>query len=1115
MTLTPEREGEAGEDGRFAFDADGHSLRLACEALRMRLAYLFDRFLAVRSSRIDPLPHQLRAVYEEMLPRPSLRFLLADDPGAGKTVMAGLFVKELLLRGDLERCLIVVPGSLTEQWQYEFKEKFDLDFDIDLPAGESVDFAGCFDGRRKLIARLDVLARRDELKRELRESEDWDLIICDEAHRMSASHYGREVKRTKRYRLGELLSSRARRFLLMTATPHNGKDEDFRLFMSLLDADRIAGDSRSDGKTDAQSGPIASGLMRRMIKEELRDFDGAPLFPPRKAATVRYELSPLEMRLYESVTRYVREEMNRAEKLLGNNRRRNNIGFALQILQRRLASSPAAIHESLKRRLHRLRERHALGDAWQTSDADAEEADDDPEDELGVVEERIVDEATAASNVAELGAEISSLERLEELARAVRDSREDAKWRELDKLLDLPEMHDGEGDIRRKLVIFTESRDTLQYLADRIRDRTGEAESVAVIHGGVAWGARRDAIAAFNNDPQTRFLIANDAAGEGVNLQRGAHLMVNYDLPWNPNRLEQRFGRIHRIGQKETCHLWNLVAHQTREGAVYARLLDKLESARASLQGKVYDVLGDLFEERSLRDILLEAVRRGDDSGAQERLLDGFDGELNLERMRAAVSKSKLASQTIAPARLEDMAREMERAEANRLQPHYVRAFFVEAFARAGGAMRRREGRLHEIKRVPPALLRLAAARNASMSPRYERVCFDKGDALAGHGRIPLLAPGHPLVDASVEWVLAEYRDALRRGAILVDDNSNAVEPRILFCFQHAVQDGVLERGGARREISRRLQFVYLDKHGAGEDGGPAPYLDCRPLRKEEASLARSVLAEEWLADKNGIAARALACAAGKVVPRHLNEVKSRRLAEIDRAEAAVVEHLNDAIFRWDQQAARLLQGERVSERARENALAALARVRELKARKERREEEFARERDIVSAPPEIEGAALVIPAGWFAARGVEVSRPAEVAPGMQEAKDAVERLAMDEVMAAERACGRQPADVSAENRGYDIESRDPRTGRLLFIEVKGRAADARDITLTSNEARTAFNKPQEYVLAIVLVEAGGLTREPAYVWGLAEILGAEPAQEEDSRNLNVRRMLARAEPPR
>lgn len=1076
MTTLSQTDMETSEDGRFAFDGDGHSLRLACEALRLRFAYLFDRYLAVHSSRIEPLPHQLDAVYGDMLPRPSLRFLLADDPGAGKTVMAGLFVKELLLRGDLERCLIVVPGSLTEQWQYEFKEKFDLDFDIDIPAGENGDFAGCFDGRKKLVARLDVLARREDLKQRLREAEDWDLIICDEAHRMSAAHYGREVKRTKRYRLGELLSSRARRFLLMTATPHNGKDEDFRLFMSLLDADRFVGGARSEAEAGAEGGPVAEGLMRRMIKEELRGFDGAPLFPPRKAATVRYELSPLEAELYESVTRYVREEMNRAEKLRGDNRRRNNVGFALQILQRRLASSPAAVHESLKRRLNRLRERHALGDAWQTSDTDAEDADDDPEDEFGVVEERIADEATAASSIIELGMEIASLERLEALARAVRDSREDAKWRELDKILDLPEMHDGERDVRRKLVIFTESRDTLEYLADRIRDRTGEAESVAVIHGGVAWGARRDAIAAFNNDAQTRFLIANDAAGEGVNLQRGAHLMVNYDLPWNPNRLEQRFGRIHRIGQKETCHLWNLVAHQTREGAVYARLLDKLESARASLQGKVYDVLGDLFEERSLRDILLEAVRRGEEVGAQERLLGGLDGELDLERIRAAVSKSKLASEGFAPARLEDMAREMERAEANRLQPHYVRSFFIEAFARAGGAMRRREGRLYEIKRVPPALMRLASARGASVSPNYERVCFDKGDAPAGRGEIPLLAPGHPLVDASVEWVSAEYRDALRRGAILVDDNSNAVEPRILFCFRLGVRDGVLERGGARREISRRLQFVYLDRHGVCADGGPAPYLDCRPLREEEAAAAREALSEEWLADRSGVAARALARARGEVVPRHVEEVKSRRLAEIARAEATVVEYLDGAIFYWDQQAAKLLQGERPSERARENGLLALARVRELKARKERRKEEFAREREIDSAPPEIEGAALVIP--------------------------------------AERACGREPADVSAENRGYDIESRDPRSGRLLFIEVKGRAADAETVSLTRNEVLTALHASEKYVLAVVLVEKG-LVLELKYVREFAEILGAEPGFAEKSRNLDVRKLLARGSAPR
>ena len=583
----------------------------------------FDPYVAVNASQIEPLPHQLTAVYGAMLDRHPLRFLLADDPGAGKTVMAGLLIKELLIRGSLERCLIIAPGSLVEQWQDELKDKFDLGFQIMSREQTETSVTGNpFAEHSRMIARLDMLARNDELKAKLQAAPEWDLIVCDEAHRMSASFFGREVKYTKRFQLGALAGRLARHFLLMTATPHNGKEEDFQLFMGLLDADRFEGRFREGvHKVDP------TDMMRRLTKEELFRFDGSPLFPERRAYTVSYSLSPKEAQLYEAVTHYVREEMNRADRLADDgSRRRNNVGFALQILQRRLASSPAAIHESLKRRLARLEgrlEEEKLGRKVRGSSSLPVEPepeplldDDDLEEaageELESHEQQLLDRATAAQTIAELEAEIAELRRLEKMARELRRSGEDTKWRELDRILDEPLVHDPARDVRRKIVIFTEARDTLQYLAGRILDRTGEADSVTVIHGSVPRDRRRAIIAAFNDDPAVRFLLANDAAGEGVNLQRGAHLMVNYDLPWNPNRLEQRFGRIHRIGQTEVCHLWNLVASETREGAVYQRLLEKLETARVTLGGKVYDVLGELFEARPLRELFMEAIRYGE-----------------------------------------------------------------------------------------------------------------------------------------------------------------------------------------------------------------------------------------------------------------------------------------------------------------------------------------------------------------------------------------------------------------------------------------------------------------------------------------------------------------------
>ena len=345
------------EVGRpWSFDGDGALFRLAAEAHRIRLAYLFDPLLAVSTSNVDPLPHQITAVYEAMLPRQPLRFLLADDPGAGKTIMAGLLIKELIARGDLRRCLIVCPGSLVDQWQDELWRRFQLRFSIVTRGTIEESVTGNpFTDHNLVLARLDHLSRNEDVLDKLAQT-DWDLIICDEAHKMSASFFSGEVKPTKRYRLGQLLGTLTRHFLLMSATPHNGKEEDFQLFMALLDADRFEGKFR-DGVHQVDT----SDLMRRLIKEELLKFDGTRLFPERHAETATYTLSELEAALYKQVTDYVREEMNRAAELAkaGQGRQGTIVGFAMQSLQRRLASSPEAIAESLRRRRERLERRVA------------------------------------------------------------------------------------------------------------------------------------------------------------------------------------------------------------------------------------------------------------------------------------------------------------------------------------------------------------------------------------------------------------------------------------------------------------------------------------------------------------------------------------------------------------------------------------------------------------------------------------------------------------------------------------------------------------------------------------------------------------------------------------
>jgi SNF2 family DNA or RNA helicase len=797
----------------WSFKGDGRLLRLVSEAHRIQLAHLFDPMLAVHTSLVEPLPHQITAVYGDMLPRQPLRFLLADDPGAGKTIMTGLLISELRIRGDLHRCLIVCPGSLANQWQDELDSRFHLPFDIlTNDRIEAARSGNAFTEMPLCIARLDKLSRNDDLQAKL-EQTDWDLIVCDEAHKMSASFFGGERRETKRYKLGKLLSSLTRHFLLLTATPHNGKEADFQLFMALLDGDRFEGKFR-DGVHTVDT----SDLMRRLVKEDLLKFDGKPLFPERRAYNVEYHLSDLEAKLYSEVTGYVREEFNRADAL-SNNGRKGTVGFALTILQRRLASSPEAIYQSLKRRRERLQKRLkeeellkrgqeiefnlplSVGEGWGEGIEDWEEFEDDLlNDERETTEEELVDQATAARTIAELKVEIDLLQKLERIALQVKLSGTDRKWEELSRILqNEAELFDVRGH-RRKLVIFTEHRDTLNYLADRIRNLIGKQEAVVTISGGSGREERRKAQEAFTQDPDIQVLIATDAAGEGINLQR-AHLMVNYDLPWNPNRLEQRFGRIHRIGQTEVCHLWNLLAAETREGDVYLKLLRKLEVEQKALGGKVFDVLGQAIDGVELRQLLIEAIRYGDLPETRAKLDRVVANRLNRDRLQELLSAKVLARDAMDITKIQRIREEMERAEARKLQPHFIGSFFIEAFQHLGGVIRQREPKRYQISNVP-AIIRNRGRQIGTREPiltRYERICFDKElISIPGKPIAAFICPGHPLLDATIDLVLERHRNVLKQGSILVDENDPSEEVRILVTLQHSIQDAKTDLSGMR-----------------------------------------------------------------------------------------------------------------------------------------------------------------------------------------------------------------------------------------------------------------------------------------------------------------------------
>lgn len=1100
----------------WSFDGDGAAFQLTAEAKRIDLAFLFDPMMAVHTSNVEPLPHQITAVYESMLPRQPLRFVLADDPGAGKTIMAGLYMRELVMRADARRILVVAPGGLVEQWRDELFEKFGLAFrvfskDLELasPSGNP------FEDVDHMIVRLDQMARSEELQDKLCATL-WDLVVFDEAHKLSAHFSGQKVEHTKRFNLAKRLGAQTRHLLLMTATPHNGKEEDFQLFLSLLDSDRFYGKFR-DGVHKVDT----SDLMRRMVKEELVKFDGTLLFPERKAYTVNYKLSDREAKLYELVTHYVQTEMGKADELEG--QRRGSVGFALTALQRRLASSPEAIYQSLKRRKERLDRR--LRDARtgargrpifaETLASIPEDEDDLSAREQEDLEETLVDEATAARTIGELEGEILILQALEQKALDVVASLKDRKWEELSRILqDDPHMRDAEGRLR-KLIIFTEHRDTLNYLHGKIAGVLGNTDSIVTIHGGTDRDERRRVEAGFRSDPLVRVLIATDAAGEGVNLH-SANLMVNYDLPWNPNRLEQRFGRIHRIGQDQVCHLWNLVAKETREGDVYHRLLEKISVESDALKGRVFDILGQVFDETSLKDLLLQAIRYGDQEEVKARLYQKVEKALDTEHLKKILDQNALAQETMSSERLFAVREEMEKAEARRLQPFFIRSFFMKAFAGLGGSIHPREVGRFEITYVPASIRerdRRISGRNrretAPVLKRYERVCFTKDAVrpidMAGSAPASMIHPGHPLMMAVTDIVLEQHANVLRQGAVLVDPADDGDDPHLLFLLTHEVTSG------DGQVISKRLQFVRVDSKGNASFAGWAPHLDLEPLAASDRPRIQSVLEAPWIG--TDLEQRALMLAAQALVPEHFKEVAARRIAHVDKTRAAVHERLSKEIAFWSDRWMKLREDRKGGKDVRLNLENARRTITDLEGRLENRRKELEKMRHVASATPIALGGALVIPIGLLRRLRGETEAAQDFSVDAA-ARSRIEKLAMAAVRRAEEARGCQVIDVSDQKCGWDLSSYPPAIGgrqpEVRHIEVKGRVKGAATVTVTRNEMLYGLNQAEKFLLAIVVVGENDAVEGPFY---LRNPFTTEPGWGVSSINYDLKALLERAEP--
>ncbi len=1135
------RENEVGlelpkDKPKWEFDADGELYSLVFEAYRIRLAHLYDPMLAISTSLIEPLPHQIIAVYQHMLPRQPIRFLLADEPGAGKTIMAGMLIRELIARGDVRRCLICLPGKLDEQWRVELERKFQLDFEI--ITRPKMSGRSPFDKLDRLIVSVDF-AKQDDIIAELEQSR-WDLVICDEAHQMSARCIGKQPFKTARYSLGEVLSRTARHFVLMTATPHNGKDPDWQFFVRLLDRDRFA-EPCGTGISKVE----ARDLYRRMLKEDLRNFDHTRLLPDRKAHYAPYDLSDDELQLYRNVTKYVSEEFNRAERLTSV-RHKNSVGFVMTILQRRLASSPEAIYQSLKRRRTGLEKQ--LKDAIKTQ-VIPEDSNPDvgmyPEEneywnalERHQQEERYIGKATAADSIPRLRDEIHTLRYLEEMSFQVRESRTDRKWKELRRVFEAPQMKNEAGQ-QRKLIIFSEYKDTLKYLRNRLEVLFEHPEAIDVIDGDVPPPQRRAIEKRFHNDNSFVILLANDAAGEGINLQC-ANLMVNYDLPWNPSRLAQRFGRIHRIGQKKVCHLWNLVAPQTREGDVYDRLEEKIHTISKALNVNEFDILGNPSYGRSLHDLIVDQIKYSDDPERQRELKEKRDNVFDQGHVRKLFEEEALVPEIFDTSKINSVYLEMERAAAGRLQPFYVKAFFSRAlrFFDSKLEARRDEPGRHVIKRLPIEIKYHAKEHGLGIIENvYAEICFDKKYIDLPH--LPdaeLVCPGHPLLDTTIDLMLHRHQGVFRQGAILVDTSDSSNETKIIFCLESSIRDSVSDASAGKRTIMRNIHFVECDGEEIRETVA-APYLDCRPATNEDIAEFEASI-EQLRTRSAGIGEQVTSFTISHLIPPLLRQVKFDRNSHIDKEIASIENQmpyqseqisqcqsdLNSILLKitdlereldsaeqlrhWREEFSSLSsqqRREKIEQSAPRDLLERMERLngiefaepevireslekqhnrqnqiqRELEsaqqrvARLEQRLQTLGQARQIFATQPTVVSATLIIP-------DAKIRNARTIT--LPDNRHIIENIAMSAIMDAEESLGNQPRDVSKQNLGYDIESVN-KNGSLRFIEVKGRIADASTVTLTRNELNRALNCGDQYILALVLVE-GQKPRKVCYVQG-------------------------------
>jgi superfamily II DNA or RNA helicase len=1023
-----------------SYDGDGNLLRLGIQAFALGIAYEFDPYFGLSISKVDPLPHQLEAVYDYLLKLARVRFLLADDAGAGKTIMAGLLIRELKLRGLAERILVVAPSNLAFQWQRELKEKFDEKFLV-LKGSDIRDQFGVNQWleQRQIVTSLD-LAKRTEILPGLRQVQ-WDLIIVDEAHRMSWSP---PARKTARYALGELLRDTSDHLLLLTATPHKGDPVNFSLFLQLLDPDVYADVRSIHEAMDRRRAPF---YLRRtkeaMVHFPVRGPDGTwaarKIFTKRIPRTIDFQIDGSEFELYKAVTRFVKRQSTRAAAG-GDDSRARAVGFLMALYQRRLASSTHSVRCSLENRANRLQiglkkaQEMARKAPPDLPDPDElEEMDDADRERL----EQLLEAVSLAENAEDVRQEIAELQELAQQAAAVEQSGTEAKLSRLKALMHEQGFFDHAD---KRLLLFTEFKDTLDYLVENL---TEWGFRVGCIHGGMRPGSRDESGTRIFTEQQFRdgtiqVLVATEAAGEGINLQC-CHILFNYDIPWNPNRLEQRMGRIHRYGQRKDCLIFNFVATNTIEGRVLQRLLEKLQEIRNALDDDaVFNVVGEVLPAAHIERVLREyyAGKLGD-ADLEDRLLHNVD-----EGRFRAICQNALEGLASKKLNLEMLIERRARAQERRVVPETIARFLGEAAGYANISLKPVAGLTHTFDpgRTPTSLRRFERDADWKLPPlvaKYSRLSTDRDTAEENH--LEWVTPGHSLFEAIRRNIWQSAQGDLAKGACFVSLAHDT--PSRIDVYRARVVDGL------GHVVHERMFAMELTDGSEPVLREPALLGDFTVAEPPDSLPAVAHLPEAtpWLHDH--------------ALRPFLEEVRQERHTEVERVADHVELSLTELLQRADEEIGRAAaEVERKTQGAEGRLAQSETRHAELLARRERRRQELQQQRSLTLQAVGRMTSVLVLP------------HPDRDAPEVRRLRPNLETeaIAMQVVIDHERSLGREVYDVHEKNLGYDLVSLDLKSGELRLIEVKGIGDDEGGVMLTPNEIRVAQDRRDCYWLYVV-----------------------------------------------